>query len=168
MLSKALVDAAGNEKGGASTRVTLSDRHGKPEVVIRANALARLGLSSAAPGAAVAAKNVLARLGKKPPPAILSRLGKKAPPAVLARLGSKVGSAAATGAAEGSEDGVRLAGTDFIKYLDDEGTPYYYHVGTQETQWEVPVVAKLTMVPRTAAKKMGGAGGKPTILTRLG
>ena len=56
-----------------------------------------------------------------------------------------------TGEGEGEgaeEDGVRIRNSDWIKYLDDEGTPYYYNVVTKETQWEAPVVEKPAPRPR--------------------
>ena len=32
-----------------------------------------------------------------------------------------------------------MAGTDFVKYRDEEGTPYYYNLVTEQTQWDTPV-----------------------------
>jgi hypothetical protein len=81
-----------------------------------------------------------------------SKPGKK--PSVLSRLGTKAGSEPE------AEEGKPVAGCpDWVQYRDDEGTPYYYNLETEATQWELP-------------KPAGGGGarakGKPAVLSRLG
>ena len=78
-------------------------------------------------------------------------------PSVLSRLGSKQDIAS-----EGAS-GKPVAGcVDWVQYRDDEGTPYYFNLVTEATQWELPT-----------RKKSSGVGDergdtKPAVLARLG
>ena len=81
------------------------------------------------------------------------RTGSK--PSILSRLGNKQDAVSEQG---GGKPVTGCPG--WAQYRDDEGTPYYFNLVTEATQWELPT--------RKQESVGGSSGSKPAVLARLG